>query len=217
MMKFSDVNLLDELNKPENRELKDCFKQRTFDRDTQVFQASERRSRLFVVRSGRARVYLSYEDKEFTLTILGPGDIYSTHTRAAVHALTDLELLITDAEGFRRNLPLFPQMSGTIIHVLGGVLSSTFSIISGLVFKDASQRLAEFLLSEAGGPDAHVEPGTLVQPGLTVEQIAHLVGSTRQTVSTLLNDMIRSGVISRQGRGNYVIQSPRCLREYRNS
>jgi CRP-like cAMP-binding protein len=213
-MKFTDVNLLEELEKPEYAELKRRFALRTFPKDALAFHPMDGKSRVFVVCSGRARVYLSYEDKEFTLAILGPGDVYSTHTRAGVQALSPLELLVTDAATFRRSLTAFPEMTGTIIRVLGGVLSSTFGIISGLVFKDASQRLAEFLLAEAEASQEADETGVVIRPGLTVEQLAQLVGSTRQTVSTLLNDMIRSKVIERRARGEFVILSPQRLREY---
>lgn len=213
-MRFTDVNLLEELERPEFSELKQRFVLRSFPKDALAFHPMDGRSRVFVVRSGRARVYLSYEDKEFTLAILGPGDVYSTHTRAGVQALAPLELLVTDAATFRRSLAAFPEMTGTIIRVLGGVLSSTFGIISGLVFKDASQRLAEFLLAEAEASEETDDEGVLIRPGLTVEQLAQLVGSTRQTVSTLLNDMIRSKVIERRARGEFLIRSPERLREY---
>lgn len=213
-MKFTDVNLLVELEKPEYASLKKRFTRRSFPKDALAFHSMEGKSRVFVVCSGRARVFLSYEDKEFTLAILGPGDVYSTHTRAGVQALTPLELLVTDADTFRRSLTTFPEMTGTIIRVLGGVLSSTFGIISGLVFKDASQRLAEFLITEAEASEESEDAGVIIRPDLTVEQLAQLVGSTRQTVSTLLNDMIRSRVIARRGRGAFVILSPRRLREY---
>ncbi|MGE4292990.1 MAG: Crp/Fnr family transcriptional regulator [Desulfovibrio sp.] len=216
-MKFTDVNLLEELEKPEYAELKRRFVLRTFPKDALAFSPMEGNSRVFVICSGRARIYLSYADKEFTLAILGPGDVYSTHTRAGVQALTPLEVLVTDAATFRRSLAAFPEMTGTIIRVLGGVLSSTFGIISGMVFKDASQRLAEFLLSEAEESDEAADAGSagvLIRPGLTVEQLAQLIGSTRQTVSTLLNDMIRSKVIERRARGEFAILSPRRLREY---
>ncbi len=58
------------------------------------------RNSVFILRGGRLRVYLAFEDKEYTLAFLEPGDIYSTHSGAYVQAVQPTEVLVaTPANG----------------------------------------------------------------------------------------------------------------------
>jgi CRP-like cAMP-binding protein len=96
-----------------------------------------------------------------------------------------------------------------MVRILGNMLKSTFGIIDGLVFGDASTRLADFLLSVAKDEEGK----RLARLGMTGEQLAQHIGSTRQTVSTLLNDMVRSGILLRVKRGVFEIVDESRLEE----
>lgn len=248
MMKLSDVDLLEALERPECAPLREMFAVRRVARGQGIFWPDEQEDLVLVVKSGRFRVYLSYGGKEFTLAFLERGDIYSSHTGAHVQALADGEVLLADTRAFRRRMTDLPEVSAIMVRVLGQMLRSTFFLIEGLVFRDSNTRLAALLLEQAeraglgdaapdapnapdapGTPDApahapdkrHAMPPRPVQPGsgqiirldLTTEQLAGMVGATRQTVSTLLNDMIRSGILDRMGRGTYRVRDMDRLRE----
>ncbi|WP_353120588.1 Crp/Fnr family transcriptional regulator [Nitratidesulfovibrio sp.] len=284
MMKLSDVDLLEALERPESAPLREMFSVRRVARGQGIFWPDEQEDLVLVVKSGRFRVYLSYGGKEFTLAFLERGDIYSSHTGAHVQALADGEVLLADTRAFRRRMTDLPEVSAIMVRVLGQMLRSTFFLIEGLVFRDSNTRLASLLLEQAerapapdpddtadlaemdatddaanagaaSAPDdapphvlatpsanapvhapantpaamrpahaparRHAMPSRSVQPGsgqiirmdLTTEQLAGMVGATRQTVSTLLNDMIRSGILERVGRGAYRVRDMDRLRE----
>ncbi|MDR3045472.1 MAG: helix-turn-helix domain-containing protein [Desulfovibrio sp.] len=283
MMKLSDVDLLEALERPESAPLREMFSVRRVARGQGIFWPDEQEDLVLVVKSGRFRVYLSYGGKEFTLAFLERGDIYSSHTGAHVQALADGEVLLADTRAFRRRMTDLPEVSAIMVRVLGQMLRSTFFLIEGLVFRDSNTRLASLLLEQAEraptpDPDDSIDPAGLaemvaaddaptgtgmtsapgdapqhvlaappatpsanapatprpahaparhhampsrVQPGsgqiirmdLTTEQLAGMVGATRQTVSTLLNDMIRSGILERVGRGAYRVRDMDRLRE----
>ncbi|MBZ2172761.1 Crp/Fnr family transcriptional regulator [Nitratidesulfovibrio sp. SRB-5] len=284
MMKLSDVDLLEALERPESAPLREMFSVRRVARGQGIFWPDEQEDLVLVVKSGRFRVYLSYGGKEFTLAFLERGDIYSSHTGAHVQALADGEMLLADTRAFRRRMTDLPEVSAIMVRVLGQMLRSTFFLIEGLVFRDSNTRLASLLLEQAerapapdpddsadldnlaemdaedgdptgagmaSTPDGvpphvpanapihtpvhtpaamrpahaharrHAVPTRSVQPGsgqiirmdLTTEQLAGMVGATRQTVSTLLNDMIRSGILERVGRGAYRVRDMDRLRE----
>ena len=72
--------------------------------------------------------------------------------------------------------------------------------IENLVFKDVNSKLAELLLrlgTEYGVDDAR---GTLVALKITHQEMANLIGSTRETVSLTLSQFKRKGLISTEGR-----------------
>ncbi|WP_243312682.1 Crp/Fnr family transcriptional regulator [Fundidesulfovibrio agrisoli] len=156
-MKVTSVSLLEELEKPGYHALRKELRPRRYRRKAVLFDPLSEENLVFVVRTGRVRVYLAYEDKEFCLAVLGPGDVYSTHTRAFVQAIEDVEILVAPAEVFRSRMEAFPGLYTTMIRVLGALLGRSITIIDSLAFKKVGMRLLELLSVEA----ARGEP----QPG----------------------------------------------------
>ena len=211
-MKFLEENLLDHLQRPEFAELHSSLIKQRYPKGSFICQPEIGANLVFILASGRARVYLGYEDKEFNLGILTKGDIYSTHTGTFVQALDETEILMADVKTFRQKMVGDPEITKAMVRVLGNILKTSFSIIDGLAFKDVNSRLVGLLANEA---KRHGQPkgdgSIIVQFDLSVEQVARLVGSTRQTVSTLLNDLLRAGLIEKPERGKFLIPSLSAL------
>ena len=212
-MKFSGVNLLDELAKPELADLQSIFNTRTFSKDAVIYTPDEPENLVFVIASGRVRVYLAYEDKEFTLAILNPGDLYATHAGCYIQAFEDTSLLVADVHGVKTVMDTVPMFTRTMVRVLGHILQNAFSVIGGLAFKDIYARLMDYILTEAEQSGIPENDGVIISLDLTMEQLAQLMGATRQTVSTLLNDMQRAGLMEKRGRGRYFIPHVDMLRK----
>ena len=212
-MKFSGVNLLDELAKPELADLQSIFNTRTFAKDAVIYTPDEPENLVFVIASGRVRVYLAYEDKEFTLAILNPGDLYATHAGCYIQAFEDTSLLVADVHGVKTVMDTVPMFTRTMVRVLGHILQNAFSVIGGLAFKDIYARLMDYILTEAEQSGIPENDGVIISLDLTMEQLAQLMGATRQTVSTLLNDMQRAGLMEKRGRGRYFIPHVDMLRK----
>jgi len=205
-MKFLKENLLDHLKRPEFAQLRASLIRRKHPKSAFVSQPGIDDNKVFIVSKGRARVYLGYEDKEFNLGILTKGDIYSTHTGTFVQALDEMEILIADVKTFRQKMVGDPEVTKAMVRVLGNILKNSFSIIDGLVFKDVNSRLVALLANEARRQGKKLDNNSIiVRINLSVEQIARLVGSSRQTVSTLLTDLARAGLIERPERGTFQI------------
>lgn len=205
-MKFLEENLLYHLQRPEFAELYASLTKRSYPRGAFLCQPGSGENKVFIVSKGRARVYLGYEDKEFNLGILSEGDIYSTHTRAFVQSLEDMEILIADAVTFRQKMLDDPEVAKSMIGVMGSMLKTSLSVIENLAFRDVNSRLVSLLANEAKKHGVHAEGGGIViQIDLSVEQIACLVGSTRQTVSTLLNGFLKKGILKKLERGKFLI------------
>ena len=211
-MKFSDIDLLTLLERDEYAPLRRSLHTRRCEKHAIVYHPRERENVIFVVVSGRVRVYLSYDDKEFTLAILERGDVYSSHTRAYVQALDEAELLVGDVRLFGRSLAHVPTFTQTMVRILGHMLGSAFGIIESLAFKDANSRLLELMVETAERNGVEENGGVRFAVGLTVEQISQVVGTSRQTVSTLLNEIVRTGRIEKRGRDDYFIPDPGAIR-----
>lgn len=102
-------------------------------------------------------------------------------------------------------------MRAAIIRVLARVLAQTMTIIEDLAFHDVRGRIARYLLRCAARNGAPIEPGALIRVDLAMEEIAVLLGSTRQTASTEFNALICAGVIERRGARRFALLDPKRL------
>lgn len=231
-MKFTSVNLLDELAKPEFSSLLSAFQERRFLKNSMIFtpsydedlesptagapSAGEQLSAenyVFIVRQGLVRVFLAYEEKEFTIAFLRPGDVYVSHSSAQVQAAEDTTILLTDTATFNTRMMSVPQFTVTIVRVLGGILKNTFSIVDGLALRDVSARLARYLVSAAQDTPPGSDGRRRAHLQLSGEMLAQTLGASRQTISTLLTDLTRSGILLKEQRGVYCILDEGRLRE----
>lgn len=213
-MKLTDINLIEALRSPEYEEFYKIFQERRFDKKQIVSLPNNDENLVMLVKSGRVRVFLSYEEKEFTLSILEQGDIFAMHTRAFTQALDhETVLLVAETKEFGRMITRYPQFSLIMIKVLGDLLRNSISIINGLVFQEAHSRLAEFLIDAAHDKGRDTAGGIIIELGLNVEEMAAILGTSRQTVSILLNDFYKNGIIVKLSRQTIMIKNLKLLRE----
>ena len=74
-------------------------------------------------------------------------------------------------------------------------LSRAEERLSSLVLKDARERIIDFLVETAGREGRKVGYETLVKHQLTQQEIANLTGTSRQTVTSVLNDLRKANLI----------------------
>lgn len=167
---------------------------------------------VFMVHSGRLRVFLASESRELSLSFLEAGDFFSTHTPTYIQAAADSSLWIADTARFARAMADDPSIAPMMLRVLGRLLASSVHMIEDLAFRDVPARLARFLLHLAERRGETLDGRCRVPLALSMQEMADLVGTTRQTLSTLINAWERDGIIARQGRGTLVILAPDALR-----
>lgn len=166
---------------------------------------------VFVVRSGRLRVYLAGENRELSLSFLEPGDIYTTHTPTYVETVAPTTLWLIDTRAFAEKLAGNPAATPLVMRVLGRLLANAVGLIEDLAFREVPARLARFLLGLAERRGEPQDAGWLIPLDLGTEDIASLLGTTRQTVSSLINQWQREGILQRQGRRRLLILSRDAL------
>ena len=198
------------LESPEGAGLLGEFAPRRYGRGQLVSAPGSGASRVFLVRSGRVRIHLADEQRELTLAFLEPGDLFTTHTPTFVTAVEPTELAFIEARRFSARLAQAPAAVATIMRVLGTLLGNTIGIVENLAFRDARQRLAHFLIDSArrrgcATVDGCGQAAWVVPLRMSLTDIALLLGSRRQTVSAVLGEMQREGLVRRQGRQQLLI------------
>ncbi|TCS41060.1 Crp/Fnr family transcriptional regulator [Reinekea marinisedimentorum] len=210
-MGMSQHGILEQLKQPKYEGFLDDFRQQSFAKGQLISLPGSANNEVFIVLTGRTRVYLAYEEREFTLCYLEEGDIFATHTRAFVEAAKDSSLLLVSAREFGQKVLQFPELSFLMTDILGEVLSSTLDIIDGLIFHDVRHRLIDFILAQANENGQQTDQGIQFHCDLSIEDISMLIGTSRQTASSLLNNLIRDGYVAREGRSRYTITQPEQL------
>lgn len=167
---------------------------------------------IFVVMSGRLRVYMVGEDREITLFYLLPGDIFCRHSKCLIEAVDPSELRVTDMKTFAAKMEKTPVLSHGLISILGRAIISCMRNIEELMFLDIKQRVAWFFLDRVTAADAQASHGVRLSVKFTVEEIANLIGSSRQATSTAMNSLIKDGYLERHGRTDYTVPDKERLK-----
>ncbi len=212
-MKLSNIDVLGLLKSPEYAQLMDGFSERCYAKKELISTPYNENDSIFIVKSGRLRIYLSYEDREFTLALLEAGDIFSTHVKTYAEAMEDSEILTADIRVFQQMLIQNPDVSISVIKVLGILLKNSINIIEGLAFKDVRQRLYDFLLNAIADRGVSQGGGILLKLQLSMEDIALLIGTSRQTVSTLVNELIKCQAVKKIDRQTLLVVDPEIFKE----
>jgi len=211
-LRLLQSNALDIMKKPEFDGFLDGFRLKSFASGATFVHDDAGDDGVFIVISGRLRVVLSYEGREFTLSLLGQGDVFSTHTRAMIEAISPCEIMVADMKTFQNKLLGYPEFSFVLLALLGQVLTRALDIIESLVFHDVSQRLAR-LLAGVAEEKGHTTPnGVLVSLGMNTEDLGQLIGASRQTTSHLINDLVRQGLVERAGNQSFCVKNVPALR-----
>ena len=205
--------LLDQLPELARAALLEGFRPRRLVKGEMLGEPRGQRDSVFLLREGRIRVFLAFDDKEYTLAFLEPGDLYSTHSRAYLQAVRDSEVLVAETAAVMGRLSTLPGATPAILRVLGEALGNSMRIIEDLAFRDVEGRLARFLDGMLARRGVARDDGVHLALDLTTEDLARLLGTTRQTLSSLLNRLSREGILARAGSGAFVVHRVDLLRE----
>lgn len=96
---------------------------------------------------------------------------------------------------FRQFMDKNPQLAMSIISMIGLKLRHTESQLESLIFKDARARIIDFILENARQCGRQVGFETLLRHSLTQQDIANYTGTSRQTVTAVLNDLRKTNKI----------------------
>lgn len=162
---------------------------------------------LYLLKRGYVRLYrVSPEGRQLTVSLLGPGNVFgeleglSTGTRHSfAEAVTDVLVCVLREADLDRLMRAYPEVAVRMVRVLSSRLRELEDLLERLALSTVRTRLLHLLvkLAESFG----VPEGRYVRLdiGLTHQDLADMVGSSRETVTLTLQELARNGVV-RTGR-----------------
>jgi CRP-like cAMP-binding protein len=163
---------------------------------------------LYVIIDGKLKLGTSSGDgRENLLSILGPGEMFGELSlfdpgprTSTATAVTDAKLLSLSHEKVIPWLKQNPEVSLQLLTRLSQRLRRTNEAVGDLVFSDVPGRVAKALI-DLGDRFGKTSPeGLLVNHDLTQEELAQLVGASRETVNKALADFAGRGWLKLDGR-----------------
>lgn len=176
---------------------------RSYRASTVIMEKGDEASALYIVLSGRARVF-SADDKgkEYVLNELGPGDylgelaLIDDCTRtASVVTLVPSRFLVIPKASFQAFLTSRPSVALHLLKALAARVRKLTEEVERLALCDVYGRLVDTLAARAVEED-----GRLITDSLTQRDLAALIGASREMISRIFKDLKSGGYISLEGK-----------------
>lgn len=160
---------------------------------------------ILALASGRLRLYASREGRELSLYTLQPGDAVVLHAGMMLQARQDCEFFLIRQSVFGMLAREEPELALAVLPALDRMAQRARRMAVEMVFHDVRHRVIGLLCELAGREGRRTREGVLVEVPLNGEDLAMQVGATRQSVSTVLAGLVRSGVLQRRGNSAVLI------------
>ena len=152
---------------------------------------------LVVVRSGRLRCFASADGKELTLFTLDAGDTLPFSTSSMFEAKKDGEIVIISGKAFQDLAQCDPDLARSAMQAISWMLHKSARMTEDIVFRCVKYRLTRALCEAAASDGRESGRRIVLDKPPSAEEFAMQIGASRQSVSTVIAELIRDGILHR--------------------
>lgn len=195
---LEQINLFKDLSETEMEALDEKTVMKSAAKNDYVYFPQEPSKILFFLKKGRIKIgTYSSDGKEIIKKILYPGEVFGemgivgeeTRKDFAMALDDDTRMCTLNIEEFKEMMDANPRLSMEVTKQIGERLRSVERRLESLIFKDARERIIDFMIEMAKNYGKKIGFEVLVKHDLTHQDIANLTATSRQTVTTVLNDL----------------------------
>jgi CRP-like cAMP-binding protein len=205
------IPLFSSLGDKETREIADLLIDRKYPKGAVVFEDGSLGDYMYVIQGGEVKITKMSEDgREKILEILGEGEFFGEMAlldreprSASVKTTRACTLLALSRQDFLALLRRSPEISLEIIRALSRRLRETDEQVRGLLFERVEGRARRLLRRRATEPVAG-RSDRRATPPLTHQQLADLVGTSRETITRVVKELKDLGWLEQQGK-RYIV------------
>ena len=192
-------------------------------RGEHLFLEGQDGDRLYVVLDGKMKLTRAAADgRENLISVIGPGEMFGELSlfdprprTSSASAVTDATLAALDHDTLRSWLLERPDVSMHMLQALARRLRRANDVMADLVFTDVPGRVAKNLLDLADRFGVQERDGLHVHHDLTQEELAQLVGASRETVNKALADFAARGWLQISARSVLILDTERLRKRAR--
>ena len=152
---------------------------------------------LVMVRSGRLRCFASFDGKELTLFTLDAGDALPVNEASMFEVKRDGEIVVVSGKAFQELAQCDPDLARSAMPAISRMLQQSARMTEDIVFRCVKHRLVRALCEAAARDGRRGRDGVVLDAPPSAEEFATNIGATRQSVSTIIAELIRDRVIRR--------------------
>lgn len=195
---------------------------RTYDRKSVVFHEGARKEAVFFVKEGLVKTFKTDENgHEHIVSLLKPGEMFphaglfhsETYPATAV-AVVETRLIAVPVHSFEQQLIRFPSVAMKMLRVMEEKIAELQGKLQELTGHDVQDRGLAFLLKLAEHYGTRKEGEVHIEIPMTHQDIASVIGTTRETVNRLLNQLRKEGILETT-RSGLIIYDLEGLRQWR--
>ena len=196
--------LFDVLGEEELNYLNNCTQTKTYKKYDHVFSEGDLSDTIFFLTKGVLKLGSHGKDgREVIKSILHPhamfgelGIVGEENRKSFAEVMTGpVECLLLKVSDFKILMGKNHQLCFNIINLVGAKLRTAENRLESLIFKDARARIIDFLKDSVAKRGRKVGFEMLLKHSLTQQDIANITGTSRQTVTSVLNDLRKSDLI----------------------
>jgi CRP-like cAMP-binding protein len=169
-----------------------------------IYMPNDKSGNIYFITKGSVKIVSQGEDdKKITKAILGKGEVFGElaifgeeQRRDSALATEDTELCVADAKNLKNLMKEHSNISLFFMNLLGSKLLKMEKRLESLVFRDSKTRVMEYLINLVETKGSRVGFEHVVRGFTTHQEIANLTATSRQTVTTLLNDLRKKNIIT---------------------
>jgi CRP/FNR family transcriptional regulator len=220
---LSEAPLFDALSEEDARALRAMVLVVKLDRGERLFAEGTEGDKLYIIITGKIKLTKAAPDgRENLLSVHGPGEMFGELSlfdpvprTASATAVTDAELAGLAHDDVRAWLATRPEVAMHLLQALAQRLRRINEVKADLVFTDVPGRVAKALLDLAERFGVPNSEGIQVNHDLTQEELAQLVGASRETVNKALADFAARGWIQLAAKSVLVTDTDRLRKRAR--
>lgn len=188
-----------------------------------IFSTGQKTNEVYFIKSGLVKIYRTTSDgRQVSVALRYPGDFiglaevlsHYTEREYSAEAMDNVSILIIWQDAFKKALAEMPDFTAKLMKLMSDRLREAQNTIHDFIMNPTQGRLALLLLNMAERAGAEGEDGIIhVRLRVTQEELACVIGSSRQTVSSLLNLLKEDGSLLYEGR-EIVAVNPRKLKTW---
>jgi CRP/FNR family cyclic AMP-dependent transcriptional regulator len=220
LLLLHQVPLFAELNDEALAQLARHCVSRQFSTGNVLFTTGEECRGLYIIQSGRVRIYRTDPaGREQVLHVEGPGRTVAELPMfdggpypASAVTIEDSNLVFLPRQAFEHLYRTQPDIAQAVIRALGRRLRHLVHLTETLAFRDVAARLAMLLVGYAELAGTPTAAGVEIQLDRTQEELAHEIGTARESVSRAMKQLRRKGLIASLERNRVLIPDVQRLR-----
>jgi len=201
---LENFNIFKDLDDESMQELNRITSMQDIPKNQPIYFPQEPSSSLFFLKKGRVKLTrISSDGKEMILGLVNMGEVFGEmaylgegERNEFATALDDVLVCAINKDEFKSFVEQNPELNLKMTRLIGLKLKRYSERIEELVFKDAEQRVASFLLKLADENGKKIGEEIFVKPFLKHQDIAELTATSRQTVNSNLTDLREKKVIN---------------------